>query len=363
MDIKLISLTKNDPSEFAGAKKTISDCANAFNSETEKFKNFSSPKRALLAISQALRSADAVIAAVQTSGFNSFKKTLFSALEIKTQQNDEIYAQLLPLCEKGKITKTALINHSTFPVSSEIFATDDFIHCGFCISAGAQSIIVLPLDNIKTAQTVFGSVFDYLSSAAGNENKDELSKFRRCCASQRLVTALKNSGKTLAFAPLGGTRLFKEAAALTDPDCAVIIIGEAPQSRQSSQPIKQYITDVAQKCREESSSDYVLAVSSAFASNADNSVFIIIAVADKDETNLIKLYAKDGEDPKEFSEYAVQKALEEAGSAVYAKEVIASQAKSNKADRALRQKISTVAAFAVGGSAAICAILALILGQ
>ena len=40
MDIKLISLTKNDPSEFAMAKKTISDCANAFNSEAEKFKNF-----------------------------------------------------------------------------------------------------------------------------------------------------------------------------------------------------------------------------------------------------------------------------------------------------------------------------------
>lgn len=363
MDIKLISLTKNEPAQFASAKKIISDCANAFNSEAEKFKNFSSPKRALLAISQALRSADVVIAAVQTSGFNSVKKMLFSALELETQQNDEIYAQLLPLCEKGKITKSALINHSTFPVGSEIFATDDFLHCGFCISAGAQSIIFLPLDNIKTAQTVFGSVFDYLADIAGNDDKDELLKFRRFCLAQRAVTALKGSGKTLTFAPLGGTRLFKETAALADPDGAVIKIGEAPENRQSSQPIKQYITEVAQKCREESSSDYALAISSAFASNSDNSVFIIIAVADKDETSLVKLYAKNGEDPKEFSEYAVQKALEAAGNAVYSKVLTASQANSNKADRALRQKISTVAAFAVGGSAAICAILALILGQ
>ena len=120
MDIKLISLTKNEPAEFAGAKKIISDCANAFNSEAEKFKNFSSPKRALLAISQALRSADVVIAAVQTSGYNSAKKMLFSALELETQQNDEIYAQLLPLCEKGKIGVT---NGNVTPQTRERFVT------------------------------------------------------------------------------------------------------------------------------------------------------------------------------------------------------------------------------------------------
>lgn len=76
----------------------------------------------------------------------------------------------------------------------------------------------------------------------------------------------------------------------------------------------------------------------------------------------MKLYANEDESPKELTEYAIERMFESAGDAVITKLNEQESAKPTKADRNLRQKISAITAIAVGGSAAICAILALILG-
>ena len=139
-------------------------------------------------------------------------------------------------------------------------------------------------------------------------------------------------------------------------------LGEAPEARQSSQSVKEYITAAAQAEREKSGCDYAGVVSSAFASNTDDSVFIFYAVADKENTHVIKLYANEDENPKALTAYAVERMFETAGDTVITKFNEKESAKPTQADRNLRQKISAITAFAIGGSAAICAVLALILG-
>ena len=342
MEIKLFSLTKKEPHLFADEKRAVTECANSFSSETEKFKNYSSPKRMLLAVSQALRSADVVIIAVQSSNYNSAKKMICSALGIDLKQDEDIYSALLPVKESGKITQGALLNNSMFPKEADIFATGDFKCCGFSVTSGAQSIIVLPLESVK--------------------DKKELARLKRYRLAQRTYQSLKKSGEKISFAPLGGKSLIDENIRLIDKENEFMSLGEAPEARQSSQSVKEYITAAAQAEREKSGCDYAGVVSSAFASNTDDSVFIFYAVADKENTHVIKLYANEDENPKALTAYAVERMFETAGDTVITKFNEKESAKPTQADRNLRQKISAITAFAIGGSAAICAVLALILG-
>ncbi len=361
MNIKLFSLVKGDASGFAGSKKLISDCANAFAHETAKFSNFASPKRMFLAVSQALRSADCVVIAVQNQSYNSIKKMLFSALEIKTQQNEEIYVNLLPLNEKGKISNNALINNSVFPVKAEIFPTDNYMSCGFAITSGSQSIIMLPLDSVKTSEVVFGSLYGFLGQLAGVEKNQDLIKLKRLRLAERLFNTLSKSKMTLAFAALNGINLIEECAKTVDKNNTAFKFIYDVEPRVSSQPVKEYIASCAQKTRIEAKGDYAVAVSSAFSGN-DDSVFIYCAVADKNETTVTKIFAESEESAKDLINTGIEYALKIAGNCVATK-YEEMHSKAAKAGKDLRRNITAITAFAVGGSAAICAIIALLLGN
>ena len=361
MNIKLFSLAKGNPAAFVENKKLISDCANAFTQEPTKFSNFASPKRMFLAVSQALRSADCVVIAVQNQSYNSIKKMLFDALEIKTQQVEEIYINLLPLFEKGKISNTALVNNSIFPVKAQVFPTDNLLSCGFSIISGSQSIVMLPLDSVKTAEVVFGSLYSYLAELAGFEQNDDLKKLTRLRLTERLFTAVSKSKATLAFAAINGVNLIEECTKKIDTQSKAFRFIYDFESRASSQPVKDYIAACAQKTRIEAKSDYAVAVSSAFSGN-DDSIFIYCAVADKNETTVTKIFAKDDESARELVNSGVEFALKAAGNTVISKyEELHSKAA--KAGKTLRNNITAITAFAVGGSAIICAVLALLLGN
>lgn len=362
MNIKLFSLVKGDASVFAGSKKIISDCAGAFSQETVKFGNFASPKRMFIAVSQALRSADCVVIAVQNQSYNSVKKMLCAALEVETRQEEDVYVNLLPLCEKGKISKTALTNNSLFPVNSSIFPSDNYMSCGFSISSGSQSIIMLPLDSIKTAEIVFGSLYDYFGELAGIEENADLRKLKCLRLTERLYKAVIKSKSSLSFTKLGGTGLLEECANTIDEEGNIFKFIQEKETRAPSQPVKDYLASCAQKTRIEAKSDYAVAVSSAFSGNDDNSIFIYCAVADKNETNVTKIFANVGETPKELIDIGIEYALKIAGNTVISKyEELHSKAA--KASNNLRRNVATITAFAIGGSAAICAILALLLGN
>ncbi len=360
MNIKLFSLTKEESGSYSGSKKIISDCANSFSQEEEKFKSFTSAKRMMLSVSQSLRSADAVVIAVQGSAYNSAKKMICAAFKIECSRNEDIYAALLPLYEKNKITKSALENNSVFPKKSDIFAVSDFRCCGFSVTAGAQSIIVLPLDNIKTGEVVFGSLYDFFSEISGTESEDEIASLKRIRLSQRLVSLLKKNQMRLAFTKLAGTQLIEECINTVDENRGSIFVAAKPESRQNSQSVEDYIASAAQKTRVSSKADYACAVSSAFASNTDDSTFIYYAVADKEETFVSKLYANEWESSRQLYRAAVENALLACVNRVN-ESLTAKKDKTRKSDKLFRQKIALIAAGAVTGAAGISAILALIL--
>lgn len=357
MDIKLFSLMKGDAAAYSSCRKIIADCACSFTPQEEKLKNFSSPKRMMLAVSQALRSADAVIIAVQSSAYNSIKKMLCAAFNLELVQNDEIYAALLPQFEKKKITETAFKNNSMFPEQADIFAVSDYKCCGFSVTSGAQSIIIMPLDTVKTGEVVFGSLYEFLGEKAGVENTEDLSKLKRARIAAKLLAGLKKSGSTLAFTSLGGVQLIEETLDMVDLDRKYMTVADKPDARQATQSVQEYIVSAVQKTRETTGADYSCAVSSAFASNTDDSTFIYYAAADENDTFVTKLYAKKGETPKQLYRAAVENALLSCVNKINSN-IAAEKVNSRKEDKLLRQKIAIIAAGSVAGATGICALLA-----
>ena len=361
MEIKLFSFIKNESADFSGSKKVIADCVNSFTAGDEKFKNFSSPKRMILSASQALRSADAVILAVQASVYNSAKKMICSVFHMETEQNEEVYSRLLPSQEKKEITKTALENNSLFPAESDIFATGDFKCCGFAVTEGGQSIIVMPLDDIKSNEIVFGSLYNFLAEMAGIESAEDVSRVKCARLAVRLAALLKKDSSRLAFSSPAAAQIIEESVDYADRGHENIFIADKPEARKTTQTVKDYITEAAQKTRLDTKADYACCVSSAFASNTDDSTFIFTAVADKDETNVKKLFLNDGETPKQLYRAAAEEALLSCVNTVISKQNESVKKTDRRADKNMRQKLAGITAAAIAGATGLCAVLALLL--
>ena len=360
MDITYLSVMKGSGHQFADSKKIISDCVNAFAGQAVQIKNFSSPKRMLVAASQALRSTDVVIIAVQTAMFNTVKKLICTSLDLDPEQKNEVYDALYPLYDKGAISESALAGHSVFPADANIFATPDFRYCGFSVVAGAQSIVVLPLDPIRTAETVFGSLYTFLADFGGIANNEDVVKCKRAAMMIRIVSLLKQSDSKLVFLPLGCKKLIEENMEIADKEHKFISFFQKIEPRKTNQPAMEYIVSVTQQARVDSQSDYACAVSGAFASNRDDTVFVLYAAADENNTAAARIFANKGESPKEISSAAFENALISAGSKIM-KNILEEASRNNKPDKIFRRKLAAISAAAAVGSALIGTVAAMLI--
>ncbi len=359
MNIKLFSLSKGNSYVFSESKKIISDCANVFTAEAEKFSNFASPKRLFLAVAQALRSADCVIIGVQTQSYNSIKKMLCSALNLKLEKKEEVYLPLLPLQEKGKITLASLENNSLFPVKSQIFATDDYLQCGYCVSSGSQSIVVLPLDRVKTANVVFGSLYKFLGEQAGVDEAFDTVKIARLRLIERLELLLKKTKSTMAITKLNGVKLIEDGVNYVAKGTSSFKFGNDVESRNSTQAIKEYLVSAVQKTRLQEKTDYSLGISSTFEDNSGN-IFILFAIGTKNETLVTKIFANEDESASDLTYIGIQKTLEVAGNCVAQNDEVLSSPLA-KGKNKLQKRLLTAVGAALGSSAIIGTLLALLL--
>ncbi len=360
MEIKLFSFIKGEENEYQQSKDAIADCVSIFTSKEEEFYNFTSPKKMLISGAQALRTADAVIFAVQLSSYNSIKKTLCAAFEIETERNSELSENLLPLLKEKKISKTAYENNCFFPKEADIFPVSDFRCCGFGITEGAKSIILMPLDDVKTIEVVYGSLYSFIAGMAGYENPADISMLKCAVLATKLSAILKKGKSRLAFANLGCVPLIEESLYHADRENETMFVADKPEARLPSQTIQDYIVTVAQKTRLDTDSDFACAVSSAFASNTDDSTFIYTVVADEKDTFVKKLYANEGEEPKLLYYAAVEDAFIAALKKVDAN-LKQKKKESRRADKFFRQKIAFITAAAIAGATGICAAVAMLL--
>lgn len=358
MDIKLFSLCKQEPGEITAEQKNILDCVKNFFPDSKGFAHFTSQKRMLVAVSQSLRAADIVLIAVQHSMYNATKRLLSAALDLKLEPNAEIKDKLSLLLNNGKIKQAAFDANSVFPSGAEVFPTSVGLTAGFAITSGGQHIIYMPIEGEIVPEIVFGSLYDYFAAISDPYVASSAIQQRHSLIAERTIKKLsekyvrvavtkENCGSLIqTFAP--DKRAFK--------NCFVI---DDKLENRADQNIKSYYIDAARKIREDHHAQFGAAISNTFSES--NEVFAYITIADESGTNVIKIFAEDGETPTELIKVCIDKlmlmlydynklAFSSAGSVT-----------EEASDKKLRKLLASIAGAAIGASAIIGTVIALIL--
>ncbi|MBQ8576117.1 MAG: hypothetical protein IJ447_08750 [Clostridia bacterium] len=356
MDVKLFSLCKQELSETQEGKKYILECVKSFFPDCEGFSAFTSQKRMLLAISQSLRAADVVIVAVQGNMYNATKRLLSAALDLKTAKSAEVANALKPLLETGKIKQNVFDVNIRFPAGAEILPTESFLNCGFALTSGGQHIIYLPIDAPRADEVVFGSLYDYLADIC-EENRNEIA-FGRRHASIIKRTAEKLDAETMkaAFSGEAITKHLEKFAHKKSADWCFVI----DEAKQYSSLKKEELIDTARKLRDDKFVQLGVVFADIAVDEENGERFIDVAIADESGTSTMRVFAEEGESDEKFTADCIDKVLLtlynfDKLSAVKEEDVV------TKGDKALRKYLFKIAAGAVGASAVVSIIIALIM--
>lgn len=355
MDVKLFSLCKQELPEAQTGKAMILECVKSFFPECEDFTAFASQKRMLLAVSQSLRAADVVIVAVQGNMYNATKRLLTAALDMKTAKKAEVATVIKPLLDNGRIKQNVYEANIRFPHESVIMPTKSYLHCGFILSAGGQHIIYVPVESPRADEVVLGALYDCLAEICEEDCSSAIEN-RHKRLIERAAEKLDDASSTATFSGEAITsHLEKYASDRTLRRCMFV-----DETKHYSDINKEDLIEKARGLRKYRSSDLgVVMTDMATDDNGERSV--TVAIADESGTSTLEIFAEKNETDEQFISSCVDKTIftlcdfEELSSAGKEEEI------TTKADKKLRSYLFRIASGAVGASAVVGIIIALIM--
>jgi hypothetical protein len=354
MDVKLFSLCKQETPETKAGMKHIVRCVKAFFPECNGINNFTSQKRMLLAASQSLQAADIVVIAVQSNMYNATKKLLAGALDLKIAKNRAVANALTDSLEKGEIKQSTFESNIRFPHGAVIMPTDNYINCGFILSAGSQHIVYLPLEAPKADEVVYGSMFDFFREISEENAEDAFRKRHRLIVS-RTLDKLNEDSVTVAFAGGSTTDVISHLVdGLSFKDCfsfSDITVNEYSSSED--------MIDAAREARDEQRSQLSVVISP-IKTNENSERFISVAIADENGTTTFDFSAENGESEAELTLNCIDKVM----LLLYSHEKLTDNSDpadiETKSDKTIRTALFKAASIAVGATAIVSILIALI---
>ena len=307
MDIKLFSLCNQDSQEAEAGKKVISNCVNSFFPESKGFSEFTSQKRMLVAISQSLLAADIVLVAVQSTMYNTTKRLLSAALDMKSVTYSEVASAIQNKLDQKKIKQTTYNANISFPMGATLFPTDDYINCGFAITSGGQHIIFMPVEDEKAQQVVFGSLYDYFAELCEPYVVSNAIKERHIALINRTIKKLADDSVKVAVVGNDSSDylvsfLSKKASSVFTVDMNY----ELPDNKD----LKESSISAARTVRDNNHADLGVYISEPYVNPIDGKNYCVYITVANSEGTAVYLIESDGnEKSKDILKVAVDKLL------------------------------------------------------
>ncbi len=355
MDVKLFSLCKQEVPESEAGKKCIFECVKSFFPDCQAFSAFTSQKRMLLAISQSLRAADIVIVAVQNNMYNATKRLLSAALDLKTAKSRAIETELTPLLAEGKIKQSTFDANIRFPVGAEILPTSNNLNSGFALSSGGQHIIYLPIEAPGAEDVVLGSLYDYLATIRDDERAQSAFELRHSSILSRTAKKLDEDSVKVAFSGKSILEHIKKYSQGINTKASFIFEEVNEHSASTNVSLK---TKVAKLC--DTNHSQIGVVVSDIGEKGDES-FIKAAILADNGMNAITFYAEKNESDEDLISNCIDKIMLMLYNYESLSDCIDEADKVTKSDKALRRRLFSLTAGAIGLTAIISLIIALIL--
>lgn len=306
MDIKLFSLCNQASSEADAGQKHILECVKEFFPECNGFSEFTSQKRMLVAISQSLLAADIVLVAVQSTMYNTTKRLLCAALDIKNVENDEVASALKNRLDSKKIKQNIYNANVIFPESATILPTGDYINCGFALTSGGQHIIYMPVEDEKAQDIVLSSLYDYFAELSEPYIAATALKNRHRALLSRTVKKLTSDSVKVAL--IGNDAADYLSSFLTKKDSSAFVM-DMNYELPSDGDIKTLAVSAARNVRENNHTDLGAYISDPYSADENGSLCVCIAIANEAGTQTCIVSAENGESSKELSKACTDKLL------------------------------------------------------
>ncbi len=356
MDIKLFSLCKQEDPKIEEGKKHILTCVKSFFPHSEGFMTFTSQKRMLLAAAQSLRGADIVIVAVQNNMYNATKRLLAQALDFKMMKNNTVFNVLNPLYEHGKIKQATLAGNAFFPQGALLMPTEDMLNCGFVLSAGSQCIIYLPVEAPYADDVVFGSLYDFFASICDESVAGKALSIRHKAITKRTADKLDVESIKVAFSQ-------SKAASMIENICNDIPSKHCFSFNSHSEytePAEHTLVDEARELINLQYASFGVAFSEVMISDEGEKI-LKVAIADEEGTNTYTYFGLEDESDDDFIANCIDKTM----LTLYNYEKLTGNGNSHDIatmeDKKLRKFLLCLSAGAVGASAVIGLILAMLI--
>ncbi len=353
MDVKLFSLCKQEVAESEAGKKCIFQCVKSFFPDCEGFAAFTSQKRMLLAISQSLRAADIVVVAVQSNMYNATKRLLSAALDLKSKKYSEVVAELNPLLEQGKIKQTTFDANIRFPVGAEILPTDSKLNCGFALTSGGQHIIYLPIEAPKAQEVVLGSLYDYFAEISDDEMTEKSFDVRHSAIIKRTADKLNSEYVKVAVAGSQAVKIIEYYSPTAEKSCFIF------DENTSFSPY-DHLINKTRALRDDFHSQLSVLVSD-ISRDENSERFIDAAIADESGTSTLRMTAEKDETDEAFIANCIDKIMlllydyQSLSNCVNEADI------TTKSDKALRRNLFKITSGAIGATAIISIIIALVM--
>ena len=360
MDIKLFSLCNQDSPEAVNGKEQILGCVNDFFPSGVKFNDFTSQKRLLVAISQSLLAADIVLVAVQSTMFNATKRLLCSALDIKTERNEEIASALSAKMKTRKLKPNFFEASVTFPQNAVVMPTSDYLNCGFALTSGGQHIIYMPVEDNKAQQIILGSLYDYFAEISEALVASQALKHRHRLL---IANAVKKLGSdSIRVSVAGNDASDYLVSFLKKSDSSAFTVDMDYDSPEDETDEKTISIHIARNVRDRNHTDLGVYISNPFLSEEDgNALCSYVAIANEEGTKTYKIIADADEGAKELLRVCVDKLLLVLCDYESIECSVEESEENKAADKKLRDMIGIAASAAVLAASVAGFILALVL--
>lgn len=267
-----------------------------------RFEQFTDSRELFSALAGAFGDTETVVLAAAERHYIEIKKLLFDALRTKTAFSDKI-AEALEKADEDQCL---------MPADAQILVTDDGKYSGFIEKSGKQTLIFLPLSDVRCAKvaeelkSVFLPVEKKEESANTTEpdanSAGELSAEEKCDP-EEVVELLKERGLSVAVASSKNSPFVFSVLPYDDEsDFGDAIFARSVDiERQEDESHGEYIAAMAGCARAKSGASVGAAISNVFRNDDEDSKhFMLICIADENKARVFKVFSRKGETTQEF---------------------------------------------------------------
>ena len=300
--ISLVSLIKEQSVFIQHAQHTIAGSVDSVCPQAARFEAFTDAKEMLQALSASFSRSKVVTVCADTSRFLYLKKVLFQALSLESEVSGAVTAVIRSFGDD--IAPETADAHALVPKGASVFISDDGLFSGFAVQSGKQHLIVLPLDLERLDSIIDNGFTAYLKttlSAAEMPAALPADTDKTAAIAARLIA----QGFCAAVAATKSAELIKiKIMPLSGWENAFKFVDCDEDKKEMTQ--KEYIANLALQARDGTGCSVGASISNVFTDQKEeNSLFVLVTVADSLRARVAKVYAQPGETPRQLAMAAV----------------------------------------------------------